>query len=97
MAIALLEAVCTVFRVSKMDVMSARRYDYIIGARDTFYYLARHMTPRTHEEIGRFLGDRDHTTIIKGVSRISRRLSKHRAKLAEVVTLLGADPEDVLP
>lgn len=85
----ILDAVASVYRVGKMDMMSLRRFPHMVEARDAFYWLARHLTPRTYVEIGRFFADRDHSTVLEGVSRATLRFPTHKARLAEVCKRLN--------
>jgi chromosomal replication initiation ATPase DnaA len=61
----------------------------MVEARDAFYYLSRHLTPRTYVEIGRFLADRDHSTVLTGVGRASMRLPAHKRRLVKVCKQLN--------
>ena len=79
-----LNAVCAVYRVGKLDMMSLRRLQNLVDARDAFYWTARHATPRTYVEIGRFLADRDHSTVFAGVKRCAKRFDVHQQRLQEV-------------
>lgn len=92
-----LGAVSAVYMVGKMDVMSPHRFHHLVGARGAFYWLARHLTPRSYPEIGRFLGGRDHSTVIHGISVINRRMERHRDKLRIAIEKLGYNPDEVLP
>jgi chromosomal replication initiation ATPase DnaA len=85
----ILDAVSAVYRVGKMDMMSLRRFSNMVEARDAFYWLARHLTPRTYVEIGRFFADRDHSTVFEGVSRASMRFPVHKKRLVEVCKRLN--------
>lgn len=91
----ILDAVCAVYVVRKLDVMSMRRNPAFVVPREAFYWCAYYFTSRTHAEIGRFLGGRDHTTIIAGVSRINRKFCRHRELLVEVALRLGLSESDV--
>lgn len=93
----ILEAVSSVYRVGKMDMMSLRRYAHVVEARDAFYWCARTLTPRTYVEIGRFFGGRDHSTVWEGIVRVSQRFDAHKKRLAQVVARLGIDIGDLQP
>lgn len=91
----ILVAVSEVYGIGKMDLMSNRRSDKFVEARDCFYWLARHLTPRTYPEIGQFLADRDHSSVWAGVERASERFHKHKPKLVQVLRKLGRDPMSI--
>ena len=61
--------------VTVLDLMSNRRFKKITTARQEFCYRARYETPRSLPEIGRFLGGKDHTTILHAVKRHAERIA----------------------
>jgi chromosomal replication initiator protein len=93
----ILDAVSAVYRIGKMDLMSLRRYKHTVTARYAFFWLARHLTPRTYSEIGRFMADRDHCSVWHGVAEMDRRLGQHKPKLREVCARLGVNLEELQP
>jgi len=92
---AILDAVCAVYRVGKMDVMSSRRMAHFVEARDAFYWCARTFTPRSYPEIGRFLADRDHSSVREGVMRAQIRFDSHKQRLVLVAKRLGVAVDEV--
>ena len=61
------------------DMTSARRARAVARPRQVAMYLAKHLTSRSLPEIGRKFGNRDHTTVMHAVSRVTE--------------LMEADPE----
>jgi chromosomal replication initiator protein len=61
--------------VSRMNIMSQRRDARFVEARWVAMWLAREMTPLSYPEIGRALGDRDHTTVMHAVAGIRHRIA----------------------
>lgn len=59
--------------VTVRDLMSDRRKQPLAEARQMAMWLARELTPLSLPQIGRALGDRDHTTIMHGIERIEQR------------------------
>lgn len=92
-----LEAVSAVYRIGKMDLVSFRRFPHLVEARDAFYWCARTFTPRSYPEIGRFFGDRDHSTVWTGVLRVNQRYETHKDRLLKVAKRLGIDLKDYQP
>ena len=92
-----LNAVSAVYHVGKMDLLSFRRFANLVEARDAYYWCARTLTPRSYPEIGRFLGNRDHSTVWAGVLRVSIRFNSHKDRLAKVVKRLGIDLGELKP
>jgi chromosomal replication initiator protein len=58
--------------VPQKTLKSASRKKSIVFARAVAIYLARELTDRSYEEIGRSLGGRDHTTIMHSYQKIDR-------------------------
>ena len=58
------------YGVTVADIVSARRTADVMKPRQMAMYIARFVTLRSLPEIGRRMGDRDHTTILHGVRRI---------------------------
>jgi chromosomal replication initiator protein len=79
------------FGVTPGDVSSDRRDGETIAARLAVYWVARRGTPFSTAQIGRSLGNRDHTTVLSGLRSADRRRARCRdfrditdAMLAEV-------------
>ncbi len=90
-----LNAVCAVYRVGKMDMMSLCRNAHLVEARDAFYWCAKTFTPRSYPEIGRFLADRDHSSVWAGVMRAQIRFDSHKQRLVLVAKRLGIEVKEV--
>ncbi|MBO6901388.1 MAG: hypothetical protein JJ864_08580 [Rhizobiaceae bacterium] len=56
--------ICKATRVSRAEIHSSRRSMRVVLARQAFMYWARRLTSRSLPEIGRFVGGRDHTTVL---------------------------------
>lgn len=69
------------------DMVSARRARNVARPRQVAMYLAKHLTQRSLPEIGRRFGNRDHTTVMHAVSRVSELIAQD-AGFAEDVALL---------
>lgn len=92
-----LNAVSAVYGIGKMDLISFRRFANLVEARDAFYWCARTLTPRSYPEIGKFFGNRDHSTVWTGVLRVNQRFEAHRNRLTKVALRLGIDLKDYKP
>ena len=69
------------------DMASARRARNVARPRQVAMYLAKQLTSRSLPEIGRKFGNRDHTTVMHAVARVSE-LMERDAAFAEDVELL---------
>ena len=64
--------VCQFFKISKNEMLSARRSRYLVRPRQTAIYLSKLLTSKSLPEIGRAFSNRDHTTVIHSVKTIER-------------------------
>lgn len=80
-------AVAKHYGVSRSDILSARRTANIVRPRQVAAYLAKKLTLRSLPEIGRRMGQRDHTTILSSVRKITRLLASDDG-LAETISIL---------
>jgi len=69
------------------DMSSARRARNVARPRQVAMYLAKQLTSRSLPEIGRKFGNRDHTTVMHAVQRVSELMARDAA-FAEDVELL---------
>ena len=69
----ILNLVSSEFSLTAKEIVGKRRTQAISGPRQIGMYLARSHTKHSLEEIGRFFGNRDHTTILYGVERVSEQ------------------------
>ena len=65
--------------IQSIDILGQKRNKEIAGARQIVMYLCRNMTSTPLQQIGQFLGGRDHTTIIHGIEKIAKDLPKDPA------------------
>lgn len=87
-------AVCNHFNVSRMDICSQRRTARVVLPRQIIYYLSRTLTKRTLPEIGRRLGNRDHTSVLFGyrkIDKLRRSDPKLDADLCALAASLGGN------
>ncbi len=67
----ILQAVQEYFHLSRKELLSRSKVRSLVYARQTGMYLARELTPLSLEEIGKRFGDRDHTTVLYALNRIT--------------------------
>ena len=72
--------VCKFFKISKNEMLSARRSRYLVRPRQTAIYLSKSLTTKSLPEIGRAFSNRDHTTVIHSVKTIEK-LRKNDSEL----------------
>lgn len=67
--------VCKHFAISHNELISERRDHKAVRPRMVAIYLTRELTPHSFPIIGRFFGDRDHTTILHSVRTIEKMVA----------------------
>jgi chromosomal replication initiator protein len=88
----ILDAICSYFNVTKQQLESASRSRDVTYARHVAMYLLRERTNASLADIGRQLGQRDHSTVLSGCRRIQKELAalpQTRSALDEIDTLLN--------
>jgi chromosomal replication initiator protein len=75
------------YSIRLTDMSSARRARAVARPRQVAMYLAKQLTSRSLPEIGRKFGNRDHTTVMHAVSRVTE-LMERDGNFAEDVELL---------
>ena len=67
------------FGITPADISSKKRNKEIVYPRQIAMYLCRTMTGTPLQGIGKYLGDRDHTTIIHGAEKITADMEKNES------------------
>ncbi len=75
------------YNIRLTDMSSARRARAVARPRQVAMYLAKQLTSRSLPEIGRKFGNRDHTTVIHAVQRVTE-LMEREASFGEDVEML---------
>ena len=91
---ALVRAVAAYYELSAAALESKSRERSLTTARQVAMYLARHHTSGSLAEIGRSLGNRDHTTVLHGVQRITGLIStdSRLQAAAEAIIQIASSP-----
>lgn len=85
-------AVCQKYDIPRNDLISTRRTAPIVRARHIAMYLAKTLTLKSYPEIGRHIGDKDHTTVLAAVRKVTRLRAAFvdlNNDLAELESILG--------
>jgi chromosomal replication initiator protein len=75
------------YKIRLTDMSSARRARAVARPRQVAMYLSKQLTSRSLPEIGRKFGNRDHTTVMHAVSRVTELIARDAA-FGEDVELL---------
>jgi len=70
----IIEMVCEKYGVTREDLESSKRNKELVRPRHVSMYLIRTMTNSSLDQIGKYLGGRDHTTIMHGIDKIESDL-----------------------
>lgn len=85
----IVEATAYVMGVSEHDIRSAWRARRIVRARHIAGFVARSITRYSLPQIGKALGNRDHSTIVNSVWRVNGNRLEFEPYLTQVMALLG--------
>ncbi|MDQ2682055.1 MAG: chromosomal replication initiator protein DnaA, partial [Chloroflexota bacterium] len=83
----IVEVVSGHFRVAVSDLQGRSRSREIVVPRQIAMYLLRELTKLSLEEIGAALGNRDHTTVMHGIEKITRELESDSTLRTHVLQL----------
>lgn len=75
---------CRVFKVSLSELRSPRRDREVSMARQAIYYWAWRVTGLSSAQIGRRMGNRDHTTVLYGIKTYRRKRAAMGRNLREL-------------
>ena len=78
------------FGVRVADMQSKKRTRSIVLPRQVCMYLARLLTPHSLEEIGRYFGGRDHSTVIHAEDKIRSNLTENSSLARTIDNLKNA-------
>ncbi|MBQ5951539.1 MAG: chromosomal replication initiator protein DnaA [Lachnospiraceae bacterium] len=81
---AILAVVCDHFGVSRTDILSTKRNKEFVYPRQVIMYLSRKLLNVSYQDVGTFLGDRDHTTVIHGENKIEREIAEDPEAAAQI-------------
>lgn len=80
--------ICDKFDCKWRDIVSPRREASIVEPRQIIAYLCREHTTKSFPEIGKFLGHRDHTTILHAYRKIKKAVESGEITVPHVEDLL---------
>lgn len=75
----IIQVVSDHFGITPLDISSQKRNKEVVYPRQIVMYLCRCMTAIPLQTIGKFLGGRDHTTIIHGAEKIGNDINKNES------------------
>jgi chromosomal replication initiator protein len=85
--------ICRERGLTVLDLEGQSRFPAVVRARQVGMYLARQLSAKSFTDIGRFFGDRDHTTALHAYNKIKRLRSEDAdldRELAQLESRIGA-------
>ena len=79
----IIKNVCSFYRIKSTQIKGSKRDASLVKARQIAMYLLKRELGLTFVEIGNLLGGRDHTTVMHGVNKIEKLLTK--TKISEEI------------
>lgn len=73
----IIQVVADHFGITSLDISSQKRTKEVVFPRQIVMYLCRTMTDTPLQTIGKYLGGRDHTTILHGHDKIASDMEKN--------------------
>lgn len=80
--------VAVVCKVSIVELTSERRFIPVCRARQIFFYVARELTGASLPAIGRACGNRDHSTVMHGIAKVTNKREMFEPDLSRVMDYL---------
>ena len=70
----IVQAVSRASGIRVAEIVSKSRRPNVVTARHVFYWIVRTTTKKSNDEIGKFCGGRDHSSVWAALDKIERRL-----------------------
>lgn len=80
---AIIAATAHHYGIAEVDIVSRRRTWDCSKPRQMAMYVCKKLTPRSYPEIGRRMGDKDHTTVLHAVRRAEERVANDPVAAAD--------------
>jgi chromosomal replication initiator protein len=85
----IIKEVSKYFSIPINDILSPKRSKYISHARQLAMYLSRELTSNSLPSIGKSFGDRDHSTVIYAISKISDLINTDKNVYRQMQEITG--------
>ena len=72
----IMNVICEHFDVSREDIVSSKRNSEIVLPRQVFMYLCRDYLSIPYQQIGKYIGGKDHSTVMHGLDKISKNIQE---------------------
>ncbi len=85
----IIERTAVLFDLDIVELTGGSRRRPLVQARQIAMYVSRNLTQESYPSIGRAFGNRDHTTVIHAVEKISRLMPERQAVYDQVTRLMS--------
>lgn len=83
----IIKIVCDYFNIMPEHLLGAKRSHELVGPRQITMYLLRHEMNMSYPKIGKELNKKDHTTIMYGVEKIEKEITKNTDLQKEITAI----------
>ncbi|MCP3935823.1 MAG: chromosomal replication initiator protein DnaA [Actinomycetia bacterium] len=84
----IIDATVSMFGFGHEELLGKRRHRALVTARQISMYVCRELTDLSYPSIAREFGNRDHTTVIHAVDKISKQMAERRQIYDQVTALI---------
>ncbi|MCR5417469.1 MAG: chromosomal replication initiator protein DnaA [Lachnospiraceae bacterium] len=75
------------FNISREDIMSSKRNSEIVLPRQIFMYLCREYLSIPYQQIGKYIGGKDHSTVMHGLDKIQKNIQEDSELAVKIETI----------
>ncbi len=80
----IINTVCEYYSVTIEDINSKKRSQDIVHPRQVATWLCRNLTESSQDQVGRAVGNRDHSTVINSINKINEEISAGTSTKTEI-------------
>lgn len=80
--------VAKAYNIDLIDLLSVRRTRDVVFPRQVVMYLCKRLTVKSLPQIGRQLGNRDHTTVLHGIRMVEALIAKDKVAARKIGDLV---------
>ncbi len=80
----IIKTVCEYYKVTIDDINSKKRSQDIVHPRQVATWLCRNMTESSQDQVGKAVGNRDHSTVISSINKINDEISSGTSTKTEI-------------
>lgn len=97
------DTVCRHYKLNKKDFISQRRFRYLAEPRQMYCYISRQrVNDASLKSIGKFIGHKDHSTVIHAIKKINdllpieKKMKQDYEQIKKILDTIKRDPVEVV-